>query len=52
MMDVIVLAAVVFCIVFVAAWAISPDLRAWIERPKFRFLTATESYDARVVKHE
>ena len=37
-MDLIVMIAVVFALVFVAAWASSPTLRAWIERPKYRFL--------------
>jgi hypothetical protein len=46
MMNLIVLAAVVICTVFVAAWAVSPNLRMWIERPKYRFLAQTGSYDA------
>jgi hypothetical protein len=57
MMNLIVLAAVVICTVFVAAWAVSPNLRMWIERPKYRFLAETRSYDATMcddaaVKHE
>jgi hypothetical protein len=44
-MDLIVLIAVVFALVFVAAWASSPTLRAWIERPKYRFLADVEAYD-------
>jgi hypothetical protein len=47
MMDVIVLAAVLFAAVFFVAWAVSPNLRAWIERPKYRFLADTESYDGK-----
>jgi hypothetical protein len=30
---------------FLAAWARSPALRAWIERPKYRFLDAVSAYD-------
>jgi hypothetical protein len=52
MMDLIVLIAVAFAIVFVAAWAVSPNLRAWIERPKYRFLADTESYDENLAGHE
>jgi hypothetical protein len=57
MMNFIVLAAVVICMVFVAAWAVSPNLRMWVERPKYRFLAQTGSYDAKtcddaIVKHE
>jgi hypothetical protein len=48
-MDLIVLVAVVFALVFLAAWASSPALRAWIERPKYRFLADVEGYD-RVIK--
>jgi hypothetical protein len=48
-MDLIVLIAVIFALVFVAAWASSPTLRAWIERPKYRFLTDVEGYD-KVIK--
>lgn len=44
-MDAIVLLAVVFAIVFFAAWLISPVLRTWIERPKYRFLADVQSYD-------
>ena len=29
-------------LVFVAAWAVSPGLRAWIERPKYRFQDGAE----------
>jgi hypothetical protein len=44
-MDLIVLIAVVFAVVFLAAWACSPALRAWIERPKYRFLSDVDNYD-------
>jgi hypothetical protein len=49
-MDLIVLIAVLFALVFVAAWASSPTLRTWIERPKYRFLTDIERYDEAVKK--
>ena len=48
-MDFIVLIAVVFALVFLAAWISSPTLREWIERPKYRFLADVEGYD-RVLK--
>jgi hypothetical protein len=44
-MDVIVLIVILFSCVFSAAWAISPNLRTWIERPKYRFLAEVEDYD-------
>jgi hypothetical protein len=44
-MDVIVLIAVGFAVLFLAAWACSPNLREWIERPKHRFLADVERYD-------
>ena len=43
--DLIVWVSVAFAIGFVAAWAVSADLRAWIERPKYRFLDAVQRYD-------
>jgi hypothetical protein len=49
-MDSIVLIAIVFALIFVAAWASSPTLRAWIERPKYRFLADVESYDREIGK--
>lgn len=41
----IVWASLAFALAFVAAWAASPDLRAWIERPKYRFLESVQGYD-------
>jgi hypothetical protein len=43
--DLIVLGAVLFTVAFIAAWAVSPALRAWIERPKHRFHDQTTDYD-------
>jgi hypothetical protein len=47
MMDGIVLLAVLFAVVFSAAWLISPRLRVWIERPKYRFLANVQQADQR-----
>ncbi len=44
-MDVIVFAALAFTVILVIAWIVSPSLRTWIERPKYRFLSNVESYD-------
>ena len=49
-MDWIVLIAVLFAVVFLAAWASSPALRVWIERPKYRFLADVENYDREVIE--
>jgi hypothetical protein len=43
--DLIVWSSVALALAFVAAWAASPALRAWIERPKHRFLDAVQRYD-------
>ncbi|MDH4066803.1 MAG: hypothetical protein OEW19_20575 [Acidobacteriota bacterium] len=43
--DVVVLASVAFAVAFLAAWLASPGLRAWIERPKYRFHDAVQGYD-------
>lgn len=45
MMDAIVLTALVCAAVFIVAWLLRPDLRAWIERPKYRFQANVRSYD-------
>lgn len=44
-LDFVVLIAVVMAIAFTAAWACSPKLRDWIERPKHRFLEDVGGYD-------
>lgn len=44
-MDVIVLIAFGFVLVFFIAWSASPRLRAWIERPKYRFQENLRSYE-------
>ena len=50
LMDIIVLMAGAFAVVFLVAWLVSPRLRVWIERPKYRFLADVQSYDK--VDHE
>ena len=50
LMDAIVLLAGIFALVFLVAWIISPRLRVWIERPKYRFLADVQSYDQRQEK--
>jgi membrane protein implicated in regulation of membrane protease activity len=44
-MDFIVGLALLFALVFVAAWLISPRLREWVERPKYRFQADVRAYD-------
>lgn len=44
-LDAVVLAALLCAIVFVIAWAVSPALRARIERPKYRFQERLRSLD-------
>ncbi len=43
--DLVVLAAVFFTAAFLVAWVVSPELRAWIERPKHRFHDLSQDYD-------
>ena len=43
--DLIVGASTILALMFVAAWAASPRLRAWIERPKYRFQESLRDYD-------
>ena len=43
--DAIVVASVALTVAFVAAWLLSPGLRAWVERPKHRFHEAAKEYD-------
>jgi hypothetical protein len=49
--DVVVLASVALAGIFVAAWVVSPSLRAWIERPKHRFHDAVQEYDLAQHRH-
>jgi hypothetical protein len=44
-MDLIVGLSVLFAIAFLAAWIISPALRAWVERPKYRLQENMRRYD-------
>jgi hypothetical protein len=45
MTDVIVLFSILFVAAFFVAWLLRPDLRAWIEKPKYRFQANVQSYD-------
>jgi len=45
MTDAIVIASIVFAVAFTVAWLVRPGLRAWIEKPKYRFLSDVQSYD-------
>ncbi len=44
-MNVVVALALLFAVGFFAAWALSPRLRAWIERPSLRFQRNARGYD-------
>jgi len=44
-MDLIVGLSVLFALAFLAAWIVSPALRAWVERPKHRFQENVRRYD-------
>ena len=44
-MDAIVAIAVLFAMVFFAAWLLSPRLRRWVEQPKYRFQANLQALD-------
>ena len=44
-LDFVVMAAILFAAALCVAWLLSPTLRVWIERPKYRFLANVEGYD-------
>ena len=44
-MDVIVGLSLLFALAFLATWIISPALRAWVERPKYRLQENMRRYD-------
>ena len=43
--NLIVFSALAFALLFFIAWLLSPRLRAWIERPKYRFQANVQDYD-------
>jgi hypothetical protein len=43
--NLIVFLSIVFALVFLVFWLVRPDLRAWIERPKYRFQANVQNYD-------
>lgn len=43
--NVIVFSAIAFAAVFLVAWLMRPGLRAWIERPKYKFQANVKNYD-------
>jgi hypothetical protein len=45
MADVIVFGWVLFAAVFALVWLLRPDVRPWLEQPKFQFQDATRRYD-------
>jgi hypothetical protein len=44
-MDFIVGLTVLFALAFLVAWIVSPSLRAWVERPKYRLQENMRRYD-------
>jgi hypothetical protein len=44
-MDLIVGLSVLFALTFLVAWIVSPALRAWVERPKYRLQENMRRYD-------
>ena len=43
--NIIVFASLALALVFTAAWVLRPELRAWIERPRYQFQDAVQGYD-------
>lgn len=46
MADVVVLGAGLLTVAFCVAWAVRPDLRAWVERPKHQLEGRLRAFDA------
>lgn len=46
--DLVVWGSIGLALAFVAAWAVSPSLRAWIERPKHQFVDAVLAHERSV----
>jgi hypothetical protein len=42
---IIVSGSIVFAAALALAWLLSPELRAWLERPKHRFQDSVRRYD-------
>jgi hypothetical protein len=45
MIDAIVFTVAAGTVAFTIAWLVRPDLREWIERPKYRFRENVRRYD-------
>jgi hypothetical protein len=43
--DLIVVLSVLLSLAFVVAWLVFPNLRAWLERPKYGFQEHLQRYD-------
>jgi len=43
--NLIVFSALAFAAIFLVAWLLSPGLRNWIEKPKYRFQANVQNYD-------
>ena len=52
MVGIIVFSSIALLVVFAAAWMLRPDLRAWIERPKYRFQANVQNYDQEQLDQE
>jgi hypothetical protein len=44
-LDGIVFLSAAFVVFLTVAWSLSPGLRIWIERPKFRFQESVQEFD-------
>ena len=49
--NIIVIASLVFGLVFLVAWCCSPALRRAVDRPKYDFLTRVRQYDPARRRH-
>ena len=43
--NVVVFSSIAFAVLFALAWLARPDLRKWVEKPKYRFQQNVKSYD-------
>jgi hypothetical protein len=49
-LDLVVFAAIAFSLIFAVAWAVSPALRQWVEKPKYQFQKNVEGYEESIHK--
>ena len=50
--DLIVFSSAAFAALFFVLWLVRPEVRAWLEKPKYRFQSNVQAYDKERSRHE